>query len=293
MEKLRGIVPVPVTPLLEDGSPDSVGHGKLLEYLLAQEIGGLWVLGSASEDFLLTFAQRVDIAHFVAERVAGRTPIIMGAAFSAFAETMAFVEATSSLRLAGYHILPTDHKQGDWLVQRYLARLADEAPHPLWLYNNPLRGARIAPPVVTELSAHPNVAGAKAAGYDLRDILPMCALESANFQTLGSGGGHLPLFLAYGCVAHTVSAASMFPAEYCQAFRLWNDAKHTEARALLARLGGCIRALPHPHNTEFSAEEKAVLEIKGICNRYVAYPFVPCSDTEMEQTREALRRFGM
>ena len=54
-----------------------------------------------------------------------------------------------------------------------------------------------------------------------------------------------------------------------------------------------IAALPHPENTEFCAEEKAVMEIMGLCTRHVYPPFRECSDQEKEQARKVLVENGI
>ena len=57
--------------------------------------------------------------------------------------------------------------------------MADRAPHPIWLYNNGMRGLQIPVPVVRDLKDHPNIAGIKAAGFDLMDIVPFCMMDGA------------------------------------------------------------------------------------------------------------------
>ena len=103
----------------------------------------------------------------------------------------------------------------------------------------------------------------------------------------------MPVFLAMGMKAHTISPASCWPKEYCDAWQLWQDGKVEESRQILFKIGGVIKALPHPQNTEFSAEEKAVLEILGICKRHVHPPYWSCTDEEIEQTRKLLEQSGM
>ncbi len=57
--KLKGLIPVMVTPMLEGGSPDPEGIRSLTEFLINKGVGGLWVLGSASEDINMTLEERI------------------------------------------------------------------------------------------------------------------------------------------------------------------------------------------------------------------------------------------
>ena len=66
---LLGIIPVLVSPMNEDGSPDHKGYHNLLDHIFEHPVGGLWVLGSASEDFLMSFEHRVEIIFSLRLRV--------------------------------------------------------------------------------------------------------------------------------------------------------------------------------------------------------------------------------
>ena len=74
----RGIMPVLVTPLNADGSIDHEGHVKMLDHVLKHALAGFWILGSASEDFLLTHEQRVESTKLIADKVDGKMPILAG-----------------------------------------------------------------------------------------------------------------------------------------------------------------------------------------------------------------------
>jgi len=281
-------MPVLVTPLHADGSIDVEGHERLLDHVLAHPLAGLWILGSASEDFLLTHEQSVEATRVISEKCDGQTHIIAGIGDPVPSRMWRFFDETAGMNIDAYHLLPNDVKMNPTLFRRYVTDLADRAPKPLWLYNNPLRGATLDMEVVRELSEHPNIVGIKAAGYNLKEIIPLTMMNREGFQVIGSGGAHLLLFLVQGCTCHTASPASMWPGTYNRIFELYNAGKIAEARDLAFKLSGVIKALPHPRNTEFSAEEKIVLEIMGICKRHVAAPFRECTDAEKEQAAKVL-----
>ena len=293
MRRLKGIIPVLVSPMQQDGSPDEEGFSKLVAFTLKYPVGGYWILGSASEDFLMSHEERVLSTRLVAENVDGKVPVIAGCGQPVLQDMYRFFDDTADMKIDAYHLLPTDRKMKASLAYRYCKMIADRAPKPLWLYNNEKRGLKIPVEVVRDLKDHPNIAGIKAAGYDLADIIPFCTMNGDGFQTIGSGGGHLLVFLAMGCDAHTISPACCFPKEYCRAYDLWQQGKLEEARKQAFAIGRVIKALPHPENTEFSAEEKIVLELLGICKRHVHPPFVACTDSEAAQARSVLQEAGM
>lgn len=293
MERLKGIIPVTTSPVHADGTLDEEGHHRIIDHTMAHPIGGYWILGSAGEDFLIGHADRVRIARLYAEHVDGRLPVIVGCGQPVLDDTFRFFDDTADLKTAAYHLLPCDRKMKPSLTIRYVTMVADRAPKPIWLYNNELRALKIPVPAVEVLKDHPNIAGIKAGGYDLKDIVPLCMMNGPDLQTIGSGGGHLMLFLAMGCEAHTISPATSFPQRYCEAFSLWQRGDIAGAREIAFAMGRIIKALPHPENTEFSAEEKAVLEVLGVCKRHVYPPFAACTDAEVEQARRVLKEGGI
>jgi len=293
MERLKGIVPVLVSPVDDDGTPDDAGYRKLLDFTLGHPIVAYWILGSASEDFVMTYEDRLHVTKLVCEHVDGRVPVIGGAGSPVVAESLRYFDDTADMNVAAYHVLPTDRRMEPGPAHQYLKSMADRAPRPIWLYNNGMRGLQIPVPVVRDLKDHPNVAGIKAAGFDLMDIIPFCMMDGEGFQTIGSGGSHILLFLAMGCDAHTVSNACSFPGQFCEIYELWMAGKTAEAREKSFALNRLSKSLPHTKNTESCAETKAILELMGIGKRHVYPPFLPVSDDDMAKARTILTEAGV
>ena len=74
--------------------------------------------------------------------------------------------------------------------------------------------------------------------------------------------------------------------------RYYEEGKLDEARQKAFAVSRMVKALPHPDNTEFAAEEKIILEILGICRRHCHPPFRSCTDEEKEQARRVLVQNG-
>ena len=89
MRQVKGIVPVLSTPFTSDENIDVEGLKRLVGFLITQNIAGLWVLGTGSEDMNLSFEKRLKVAKAVTEANAGRVPLMLGAAFFALEDTMA------------------------------------------------------------------------------------------------------------------------------------------------------------------------------------------------------------
>ena len=198
------------------------------------------------------------------------------------------------MKISGYHHLPSDKKMGSKLATRHLTMVAENSPKPLWLYNNETKALKIPLETVRDLSSHPNVAGIKVAGSDLKYIVSLCKMESDEFQILGSGGDYIIAFLALGALAHTVSPACVFPAHFCEIYDLWQSGKLKEAREKAFQLSSILSSIWTPRiNTEFSTEEKLMMEILGICKRHVYQPWEECSDRQKETVTRIMEKHGL
>lgn len=78
MTLLHGIVPPVLTPLHDDGSLDLDSLDRLVDHLVDGGVHGLFVLGSSGQVAYLTDAERDTVTGRVAERVAGRVPVVVG-----------------------------------------------------------------------------------------------------------------------------------------------------------------------------------------------------------------------
>ena len=75
---LEGIYTPLITPFQADGSFDLDALAELIERLIAAGVHGLISGGSTGENYAETVEERLELARFITERVAGRLPVIVG-----------------------------------------------------------------------------------------------------------------------------------------------------------------------------------------------------------------------
>ena len=292
MEKLSGIMPVLVSPVHEDGSLDHEGFTRLLDHIYEAPVVGLWLLGSASENFMMPHEDRVEIVRIVAEHMQGRTNLIVGCSDPVQSNVYRLFDDTAHLPIQAYHCLPTDRNMGTSMTVDYWTAVADRSPLPLLLYSNPHHALDPTLEAVAEVSHHPNVAGMKIGGFNLTKMTGIAMLNSESFQVLGAGGGNHLAYLALGVKCVTMSSGSLFPKQHCEVHALWEKGEIEAAREKAFRLIRVLRNLAPTRNTETCAEEKAVLELLGICKRWVVPPYKALSDDEVGRLREILVENG-
>jgi len=72
-----GIWPVAPTPFHDDGSVDYDGMKRVLDCLIDQGADGICILANFSEQFLISDAEREQLARLCVGHVAGRVPVIV------------------------------------------------------------------------------------------------------------------------------------------------------------------------------------------------------------------------
>jgi 4-hydroxy-tetrahydrodipicolinate synthase len=292
MNRPSGVIPNMVVPMDADGHPRPDGIKSLVEFLVGAGVGGLWVLGSAGEDVNISHADRIVVANETARAVGRRVPVVVGLGPSSFHDIMAFARQADVDRIDGFHYLPYDLKLGDEGLQRYVTKLADALPRPLWLYHNPKRGRPVTLELARRLRDHPNVAGIKVGGYSLTELTRMMMLRRDDFEVSGAGGGQMYQMLCLGARLHMTSDANCYPEVYVELLKHFQEGRHAEALALQHRLIGLSASLPRTDNGEYSAEEKYVLSLRGVIDDNVNPAYRKLNEAEKTRTRSLLREFG-
>lgn len=292
---IRGVVPVVLTPLEANGDIDTEGCGRLVEFLIDNGVAGLYVLGSAGENTLLDVEQRITVARAMARANAGRVPLIVGCSNTAPRNVFRFMEAVGTEPITAFHYIPYDLKVGDERLVAMITEYADRSPLPLYLYHNTKRARPFTPGVVSQLKAHPAIHGMKVGGYLLSEMQAFLALEDESFQVLGSGGGQFLPWLMLGASAVTASSACCFPREFKQMYDCWVAGDLEGARRRQRWWKAFHARIPNTNgeNGEFSAEEKYVLQCRGVIKEHCHFPFRPLRPEEKARIERALEEEGL
>jgi dihydrodipicolinate synthase/N-acetylneuraminate lyase len=289
---LRGVVPVMVVPMRADGSPDRDGIHRLVNFLIEAGVGGLWVLGSASEDINMSLPDRLIVARETIVANAGRIPLVVGSGLTSIGDILDYADHLSDLQMHGLHVLPYDTKMGEARLINLVTTLADRLPFPVWMYHNPKRGRTITDLVIREVKNHPNVGGIKIGGYNLSELTQTMMHRSPSFDVIGAGGGQFFQMLALGAQAHTTSEASVYPERFIALQRAFDGGRIDEARQMQFDMIRLSRSFPRTENGEYCAEEKYMLSLRGVCDEHVNPLYRTLTDIEKVHIRESLVAHG-
>jgi dihydrodipicolinate synthase/N-acetylneuraminate lyase len=290
-----GIVPVVDTPLTAQEDIDVPGLKRLIEFLNTKKIGGLWVLGTGSEDMNLSFAKRLEAARAACEANAGKTPLILGAGFFALEDIFNFIEETKHLEFDAYHVMPYNPKLSLDRVEWFYRHIADKCPKPLWMYISGNWSRPVTPEFVANLKPHPNIAGFKFSNQDTVAITKVAAMADEQFQVITAVASQLHACLCMGSKGHTSSLSCCVPEPMIEIYELFLQKKIDESLAAQLRLNEFLKELSKNTKTDnflWAADEKYILKIRGICDEYVTSYYREINAEEKQRVHKLLEKYN-
>lgn len=292
--KIVGPVPVLHTPITAAGDVDEAGLERLVDFLAEQPIGGLWVLGTGGEDMNLTYAQRLRVARRTVAANRGRVPLVMGAGFFCLDDSLAFIRDIGDLDVAAIHVMPYHPLFSLDRLAWFYRKLADESPRPLWMYTSANWCRPVPPEFVAEMKGYPNIVGMKYSTSNAVQLGKVAALADDSFNVMSAVVSTFYSSLCLGVDGATSSVGSPLPEAMIEIYGHFTAGRHAEALAAQRKLNDFLDAWPKgPGRDNFlkGAEEKAILSLRGICDRYTTSYYRDCNDDEVRQIREALERY--
>jgi 4-hydroxy-tetrahydrodipicolinate synthase len=167
--KPKGIIPAVITPLTSDGKLNEKALRKLLNYLIAGGVHGLFVVGTTGEFYGLTPEEKRDIFSITMDETKRRVPVYAGTNGITTRETVMLTQIAEECRVDAVSVLtpmfvaPTQ----DQLIKHYRT-IAENTSLPVVLYNNPPKtSVNLTPATVAKLAEVPNIVGIKDSSGDM------------------------------------------------------------------------------------------------------------------------------
>lgn len=213
--KFEGIYTPLVTPFNDDFSVDKDALAEVIEMLIASGVHGLISGGSTGENYAQTVAERVEIAQFTHERIAGRVPLVVGTGAMLTADSLALASgaralgADAILLASPPYAVPTERENA-------LNALAIEkaANLPVMLYNYPGRtGTMMGDEFLDRVGRSRNFCGIKESSGDINRVHAL-ARDYPHIQ-LGCGMDDQALeFFAWGAQFWVCGGSNFLPEEH-------------------------------------------------------------------------------
>lgn len=293
-EKIRGIIPVLHTPLNDDGQVDEVALRKIVDFLVTQDIGGLWVLGTGGEDMNLTITQRKQVVKAVHSANDGRKPLIVGTSFYAFEDSINFLEFLNKFDFHGVHYTPYQQLISLDRIKYCYYELAENSENPLWMYSSANWCQHIPPSFVREMKHTPNIVGMKYSTSNIAHLSEVTTLVDEEFNIISAVASTLVPSLAVGVDGATSSLAGAFPEPLIAIYKQFIAGNLNGALQLQRKLNEFTKKWPttlSKDNFLKAAEEKAILEYRGFCGRRTTTYYRDASDDEAKVIVELFKEY--
>lgn len=285
---LSGMGVALVTPFKHDKSIDFDALSRLIEYQIRNSVDFLVVLGTTAETPALTAAERLEVRRHVAERVAGRVPLVVGMGGN---NTAALIQEIRESDLSDFSailsVVPYYNKPSQEGIYRHYAAVAEASPLPVILYNVPGRtGVNMAPETTLRLARDfDNIIGIKEASGNIAQMDEIIKNKPEEFMVISGDDGITYPLLMLGAVGVISVIGNAFPREFSRMVRLALDGDYRQALLIHHRFTELFKLLFVDGNP---AGVKCALHAMGFIENELRLPLVPTRLATYEQIRRVL-----
>ena len=289
---LKGMGVALVTPFKADKSIDFDSLGRLLEYQIKNSIDFLVVLGTTAETPTLSADEKRAVREYVAQRVAGRVPLVLGLGGN---NTAGLVDEIRSIDLSDYSailsVVPYYNKPSQEGIYQHYAAVAQASPVPDILYNVPGRtGVNMSPETTLRLARDfSNIVGIKEASGNISQMDEIIKNKPRNFEVISGDDGITFPLITLGAVGVISVIGNAFPREFSKMVRLALEGDFEHALTIHHRFTELFKLLFVDGNP---AGVKCALHAMGFIENELRLPLVPTRMTTYERISEVIHQLS-
>jgi 4-hydroxy-tetrahydrodipicolinate synthase len=295
-EELGGILPALPTPMTSGGDVDVKGLERLVDHVIRGGVHALWVLGSTSEFPALSAEARKLVVDVASNGAKNRVPFMVGVIDNDPKKIIANAAAAQSAGAAACFLtLPYYFIVDQREAIRYIREIAQEAPLPVILYDNPpSTGIKLTAETLAEMTNSPNLIALKDSGSDFvrfQNLLVMMR-KKRPFKILQGIDQLVASSLLMGADGAIVALASVAPALFTNLYKAARAGDLSRVLSLqkqVLQLCQLYSLSADLTDGAFFAGMKAALEVLGISGRTVSRPFDPMPQEKMPAVEALLR----
>lgn len=297
VEALKTITPALITPLKKDGSFDEDGMKRLVTRLVSKGATTLLPLGYSGEVRAFNKAERRRIIEVVREAAGDDVVVIAGALGDS---TQLIKEYSDDAAAAGADmtlITPTDFFfLTDEELKDLFVRLNEIVKIPFMIYNCPENHHYCSPELMAELAKLPNIKALKQSTTTDKIQSILQAVDPKNDFIMVSGD-EFEFFpaMCLGVDGFVMGGPGNICPEMCS--DIWNsykagklDAAREEFLRLVSFFDELYHSLPYPM---VISQIKGVMEIAGVCERWMRHPVKEVSNSDMHVIEDMLKRHNI
>jgi len=211
----KGIIPAVITPLTPEGKLNKNALRKLLGFLIAEGVHGLFVSGTTGEFYGLTPEEKREIFTIAMDEAKGSIPVYAGTNAITTRETVFLTQLAESCNVDAVSVLTPMFLSPDQdELYKHYRTIAENTELPVVLYNNPPKtGVSLSPATVSRLAAIPNIVGIKDSSGDMTITAEYIRLTRGqdDFSVLMGRDTLIYGALCYGAAGSIAACANVAP----------------------------------------------------------------------------------
>jgi dihydrodipicolinate synthase/N-acetylneuraminate lyase len=288
---IRGIYTPNLVPFLDDGRINEEELRRLVNWLIAKGVTGLYPNGSTGEFIRLSFEERKRVIEIVAEETRGRVPILAGAAESNLTLILEACRHYADLGCMAVSITgPYYYKVSQESIEHFFRELARSSPIDIVLYNIPQFSNEISVPVLTRLALDcPRIVGVKDSSRDFpRFLTTLHAIkpQRPDFSCLIGCEEILFPSLLMGGDGGTIATSGVVPEVIMKLYQEFLHGNLDEARRIQLKLLDLINAMLY--GTNFPEGFRAGMSLRGFNLGSTRQLLSPQEKSDLEDIRSKI-----
>jgi dihydrodipicolinate synthase/N-acetylneuraminate lyase len=293
--KHQGVVVPMITPVTREGTLDEPAVDRVVDFLIAGGVDGIFILGTTGEGAAIPTMYRRRLMECTVARVKGRVQVYAGIGDEHPEE----IDAGNDYLQAGVDALvsrPPVELALDRLPQWY-ETILNGLDGPLLIYNMPMT-TKVSIPldVIAKLLGHPRLAGIKDSENNPRRIEELLKRFGGrpDFSVFIGVGALMELGRKLGADGIVPSVGNLVP-EVCGQFdRSASKSDWGAAGKHFAQMNAVAALYQKGRNlNESLAALKAAMHCRGLCSTHVMPPLRKVSETELEKIRLQMRELHL
>jgi dihydrodipicolinate synthase/N-acetylneuraminate lyase len=297
-KKYHGVVVPMVTPVTPAGALDEVAARRIIDFLVAAGVQGVFVLGTTGEAASVPLADRFRLVQLAIEQVAGRALVYAGINENSLADA---IQAGNRYLAAGVDVivslLPSYYPLQPQETLPYFRNVLDGLKGPVVLYNIPATTKFSVPlETVESLLGHPQLVGLKDSENNaarLETIVQKWGGREDFSIFIGVGALMGPMLLR-GADGIVPSVGNLIPGLCLELVESARSGDPLQTEPVQRKLMDTATLYQRGRTLGQSlAALKAAMSIHGLCGPTVLSPLLPLTGEETEALHQEMLALGL
>ena len=294
---LKGIIPPIITPLKGDNELDEKGLERLIEYLIAGGVHGIFLLGTTGEATNLSYKLRQDFIEKACAVINKRIPVMVGITDTSVTGSLEMAAVSKNagadaLVISTPYYLPMAQHE----FVEYIEFLAPKLPLPFLLYNMPSCTKMHMAVETVKKAKELGAIGLKDSSGDLGYLYTLQEefKNSPDFSIICGTELFIPESVIFGGSGGIAGGANIFPriyVDYYEAALAKDIEKISHLRDIIIQIGEKVYNIG-TYNSKHIKSIKCALSVLGICDDYVAQPFRKFDKEECERIEKNIQELS-